>query len=723
MKTRIKLLINCSWVLGWIAFVAPFFVLVGWQTGDQGMKRLLIGSDPMNPITAFLFILTAGTQLFYSTSSRRSARPLVVLVLITSVYQIIQYHFSLQFKIDQVLFGNLVDIHYGINPMAPTAAVGFVLLSLSILLGSSRRTAIAQQVIVLTVLIGAVFMITGYTLRVPEFHSAIHLFPALQTCTLFVLLAFSILLSQPEVGVINALVGDWEGSRIGRLLIPVTIATPFIITQFRLFVEHAAGASTELGSGLVLLSFVMILTVALFVTVLSLNARDQARKAFIAKINDLNAELKQTNNQQLASNQELSSSLEEIKSANEALSAVNEKLASAAETIRTQGQVIIEQKEEALKRSQQHLQIIFANTKEEILLIDTEGRLVIFNNAFEKFITKTTGCKPGVGMYVWEITVPSRREESIKLFRKALKGNTVTTETVVATDHGEVTHFLKYEPVIHDGKVSFVTLISVDITDRKIAERKLRKQFEELEKTNYELDHFVYSVSHDLRAPLSSILGLINVAEMEMSGELPFLGMIKGRVNHLDGFIKDILDYSRNARTASQFEKIDFSQLIEEAKANLKLVNGFDRLTIKLILQDAAPFYSDASRLEIIFNNLISNSIRFQDKKKPAPVLVLKVTTKEDRVEINATDNGIGIAGEHMGRIFDMFFRATDRSAGSGLGLYIVKETVAKLHGTIKAKSKAGEYTTFEIVIPNALMEIVHGDEIGEVVNVKKGEG
>jgi signal transduction histidine kinase len=191
---------------------------------------------------------------------------------------------------------------------------------------------------------------------------------------------------------------------------------------------------------------------------------------------------------------------------------------------------------------------------------------------------------------------------------------------------------------------------------------------------------------------------------MEKSSELPFLGMIKGRVNHLDGFIRDILDYSRNARTELQQQRIDFSQLLEQVKANLKLINGFDRLKIQLKLNGQMPFYSDPARLLIIFNNLVSNSVEFQDYFKPDPTLMITITIIDDRAEILATDNGIGIAAEHLTKIYDMFYRATDRSRGSGLGLYIVKETVAKLHGTIKAKSKLGEFTTFEIVIPNAVM-------------------
>jgi len=590
--------------------------------------------------------------------------------------------------------------------MAPGAAFGFALLSLYGLLNLSKLNATVQQIIVLSVLIGSVFMVTGYILDVPEFHSSIHLFPASQTCIIFLLLAFSFLLSNPEEGIIKLLTRDLEGARIGRLLIPAVIFIPFVITYSH-FLAHRSGlVSIEFGIALVLMSYVIILTTFLFITISSLNARDQTRNDFVNKINTLNAELKEGNDRQLTLNEELVASNEEIQAANEELSTMNDQLALAAETIRAQDQIIIEQKEEALKRSQQHLQIIFSNTKEEILLMDREGRLVLFNNSLEAFILKATGKKPWVGMYVWDMTVSSRRDESKRLFDEALKGNAVTSEAIFSTPEGEVVHSLKYEPVIIEGTVRYITLISVDITDRKIAEAKLKMQFEELEKTNFELDRFAYSVSHDLRAPLSSILGLINVAEMEKSSELPFLGMIKGRVNHLDGFIKDILDYSRNARTELLNEEIDFLQIVEESKTNLKLAEGFDRLAIKLVQNNEAPFYSDVSRMEIIFNNLISNSIKFQDKGKSNPTLSLKITTNQDSVEIIATDNGIGIADEHLNKIFDMFYRATDRAKGSGLGLYIVKETVAKLHGTIKVKSEIGEYTAIEIVIPNSSGEM-----------------
>ena len=697
MKARVEFLKKCSRVLGWIVFIIPFFVLLGWQIDNATLKNLVIGSAPMNPLTAILFILSAASILFSSASSRKYLSAAVGVIILTAFYKIIQFKFDLPFQPDNLVFSSAFA-----NPMAPAAAVGFVLIGMSYVFDASKRKVAVQQVMLLTVLAGGLFMVTGYILYVPEFHSSIHFFAALQTCILFLFLALSILLSRPEEGVIRLLIGDLEGSRIGRSLVPLTIAIPFIITYFRFLAQRQGWISTELGIAFVLLSYVIILTAALFITISSLNKRDRVRSDFVTKINDLNLELREAHDQQIASNEELAASNEEIKTANEELSTINEQLSFAADTIRAQDLIIIEQKEEALKRSQQHLDIIFSNTKEEILLMDTEGRLIIFNSALEKFITEATGHKPRVGMYVWDMTTPSRKEESKRLFNEALHGKTVTTEAVVPTPSGEVTHFLKYEPVILEGKVSFVTLISVDITERKDAEDKLKKQFEELEKTNYELDHFVYSVSHDLRAPLSSILGLINVAEMEKGDQLPFLGMIRGRVNHLDGFIKDILDYSHNARVDFLNKKVDFLQLLEEAKFNLKLIDGFERLEIRLHLDEQTPFYSDYHRLAIIFNNIVSNSIKFQDYAKRDSTLTLSITTTEDRAEIIATDNGIGIAAEHLNKIFNMFYRATEKSKGSGLGLYIMKETIAKLHGTIGVKSKLGDYTTLEMTIPNS---------------------
>lgn len=242
-----------------------------------------------------------------------------------------------------------------------------------------------------------------------------------------------------------------------------------------------------------------------------------------------------------------------------------------------------------------------------------------------------------------------------------------------------------------------------DVTDRKRAEEKLNLQFEQLKKTNYELDKFVYSVSHDLRAPLASVLGIINVAELEVLTPVHknYLDLIRESIQRLDGFIWDILDYSRNKRMSLQIEKINFQQLIKEMQNNLRLIKGADRLKVTVEIHDTVPFYSDKIRIAIILNNIFSNAIKYQDFKKGSSNLDISVAISYDKATIVMRDNGIGIPPKHLDKVFDMFYRAHDISKGSGLGLYIAKETVAKLQGSIKVESEYGVFTTFEISLAN----------------------
>ncbi|MDQ3049746.1 MAG: PAS domain S-box protein [Bacteroidota bacterium] len=246
--------------------------------------------------------------------------------------------------------------------------------------------------------------------------------------------------------------------------------------------------------------------------------------------------------------------------------------------------------------------------------------------------------------------------------------------------------------------------IKVDITERKKAEVNILEKNSELQKTNSELDKFVYSVSHDLRAPLSSILGVIEIAQDDTADELMIehLQMLKGNVKKLDGFISDILDYSRNSRMEVKKEEINFKELLNDIAQNLKYMGSNRRqIDIKINVNSNSPVYTDKSRLNIVLNNLISNAIRYQNSQIPNPFVDIKVDTSDTETGIIIRDNGIGIRKELHQKIFDMFYRISEESVGSGLGLYIVKEAVSKLNGNIEITSEPGEGSTFTIKIPN----------------------
>ncbi|HYV93588.1 MAG TPA: HAMP domain-containing sensor histidine kinase [Chitinophagales bacterium] len=229
-------------------------------------------------------------------------------------------------------------------------------------------------------------------------------------------------------------------------------------------------------------------------------------------------------------------------------------------------------------------------------------------------------------------------------------------------------------------------------------------QREELIKSNTELDRFVYSVSHDLRAPLCSMLGVIEISE-ELTKDkvaLEHFAMLKTTIGKLNGFISDILTYSKNSRVEVKHEVIHFKEILDEITNDLKYMASDNlKVNIDIKVNNEKQFSSDKSRINVVLNNLIANSIRYQNPERKDPFIKIEVDTAETEALIMIRDNGIGIGKEYQPKIFDMFYRVSNASEGSGLGLYIVKEMIEKLDGQIDFHSELGEGTTFNIRIPN----------------------
>jgi PAS domain S-box-containing protein len=250
------------------------------------------------------------------------------------------------------------------------------------------------------------------------------------------------------------------------------------------------------------------------------------------------------------------------------------------------------------------------------------------------------------------------------------------------------------EPVVTVGSI-------IDIHERKLAEEKILRQNELLAKANTELDQFVYSVSHDLRAPLSSILGLTNVYRLtdQASEKESIVRFIRERANNLDGFIREILDYSRNSRTTLRCQPVNLLQLVDEVLNGLNYMHGFDSIDMRFEIHPELLVLTDRERVKVILNNLVSNAVKYSDASKKSFVSLQASADKHGFV-IQVRDNGIGIREEFHQQIFEMFFQAHDHARGSGLGLYIVKETVQKLQGSISLQSEYGVGTAFTILLP-----------------------
>lgn len=245
----------------------------------------------------------------------------------------------------------------------------------------------------------------------------------------------------------------------------------------------------------------------------------------------------------------------------------------------------------------------------------------------------------------------------------------------------------------------------IDIHDRKLAEQQLRGKNEELVKTNRELDRFVYSASHDMRAPLSTLRGLLNLAKKtyQPSDLDDYHEKMVNRIHTMEGFIKEVTDYSRNSRLEIKSLKINLRSLVEEVKNSFEFLSNEAHVEFKIEIDPEFELYSDKERLKVILNNLVSNAIKYYDANKLKRFVMFQASVENSYCLITITDNGIGVEAEYLEKMFDMFFRASERSDGSGLGLYIVKETLQRLKGEISCQSEVGVGTTFEVRLPSEL--------------------
>lgn len=246
-----------------------------------------------------------------------------------------------------------------------------------------------------------------------------------------------------------------------------------------------------------------------------------------------------------------------------------------------------------------------------------------------------------------------------------------------------------------------------DITEEK-------ESFLELKRVNFELDNFVYHTSHDLRSPLLSILGLISISKNEKTMEsiLYYFDLIEKSVKRLDALVINLLTLSRNQRVDEKKQLVDVQETIQDTIEILNL-NKPEKLDIRTDIKQHNKFFSDQTRVSIILNNLISNAYKYQNPSEDKPYVKIEVEITEEACHLSVQDNGLGISQESQSKVFEMFYRATDQAHGSGLGLYIVKNVIDKLKGSIRFVSAIRKGTTFYVTLPNHL----HNIEEEEVVN------
>ncbi|HEU5290530.1 MAG TPA: HAMP domain-containing sensor histidine kinase [Cyclobacteriaceae bacterium] len=246
------------------------------------------------------------------------------------------------------------------------------------------------------------------------------------------------------------------------------------------------------------------------------------------------------------------------------------------------------------------------------------------------------------------------------------------------------------------------------MTEIRAKSKLLRKKNKELGRLNKELDNFLYSTAHDLRSPLASLMGLIDLFsyETEKQNIERYSSMMRESVVRMEDFIAQIVSYSQNKNIEPSASQIEITKVLHNIIESHKFMDRNDRIRWMIDIKETVPVFTDLGRITILLNNLISNAIRYSDATKEESFIRIQVRPDQDYIHFQFIDNGIGISPEHIERIFDMFYRADLNSKGSGLGLYILKQTVKTLKGFVQVESTRGEGTKFIIAIPNQFLHI-----------------
>ena len=227
----------------------------------------------------------------------------------------------------------------------------------------------------------------------------------------------------------------------------------------------------------------------------------------------------------------------------------------------------------------------------------------------------------------------------------------------------------------------------------------------DLKETISELETFIYKSSHDMRAPIASILGLLNLAGSNLKDietAKQYCNIVGRETGKLDNILKKLIDTVRIRQGDKIIHLIDFEQLLDDVLNSLAYVKGFNAVKINRTISVNKKFYSDKLLLTSIFQNLIDNAVKYKKENAEDCFINIKVSLENGGIIITIRDNGIGIAEHSQKDIFNMFFRATTQASGTGLGLYTVHHCIKKLNGHIKLDSAMDIGTTFTVYLPNA---------------------
>lgn len=342
------------------------------------------------------------------------------------------------------------------------------------------------------------------------------------------------------------------------------------------------------------------------------------------------------------------------------------------------------------------LKRLFENPKNIVLVTDESYNIRYASSTVESIF----GVNPVsiLGRNSLEFVPESRRQE----IRELVNDNgSRSSEINLKTTTGEEVFFeVTISNHMEHDEIGGMVVFLYDITERRAIQKKLETE-------NHQLDHVLYKTTHDLKAPLRSALGLIQIAELEPQEYMKYLGLIKSSLVRLDAMIDEMNSLYKNDKLAVQNARIEVRSMINREIENLHNMPEAQDIRFDVFVDGEVPFYSDPLRVKTIVSNLLSNAIKYSDTSKIRKYIQISAHVFADWLFLTIEDNGIGIETDHQEKVFDLFYRVSADKKGTGLGLYIVKDAIDRLKGKIYLKSKRGEGSSFTLTLPNTIDKVL----------------
>ncbi len=352
-----------------------------------------------------------------------------------------------------------------------------------------------------------------------------------------------------------------------------------------------------------------------------------------------------------------------------------------------------------------NLSAILDNIDTGYVLYDADSQICAFNNQAQKFSVLLYGKKLAVGSHLLSYFPKMRHDYLLHTVKKVLKGDKIVYEVCFDTHNGQIWLEINWLHVLDIGNSDpgFI-LSSKDITESKLHVIDIEKSSAEIVNRNKTLEQFGNVVGHNLKSPVAnivSIVQLINSSETEEEKDL-YLTFIDSSAQALSNVVDDISRLLAESRNFAEVkEVVNFEELLSEIKTTVNYLVIKDHVTIRSDFKAASSVFSVKSFVTSIFYNLISNSIKYR-REDVFPEITISSEQIVNGVTLKFGDNGRGLDLEkHAEDLFGLHKRFHLEVEGSGLGLYMVKQQVEQIGGTINVESTPGAGTTFIVNIIN----------------------